>query len=95
MSILKKYPSGTTVRLSCTFQNDQNVNVDPQIVRLTLFNYKYEILEEISVSSKTDVGVFYFDYITPSKPQTIIYEWHGEIDGLPSIKRDKFVTEFI
>ncbi|MGD6876746.1 hypothetical protein [Bacillus infantis] len=91
---LKSYPAGTTVRLHCTFYDFDNEKVDPSLLKVLIRNYQQQIVEQLTPTKKI-TGEYYLDYITPNKPQTVYYEWYGEIDGLPSIKRDGFVTKFM
>ncbi|PLR99661.1 hypothetical protein [Bacillus sp. T33-2] len=92
---MKSYPTGTTVTLRCTFKNEEGQSVDPTVVKLIIYNHKYEITETINVTTKKEVGEYYHRYVTPAKSQTIIYEWNGEIDGLPSVERNSFLTKFM
>jgi hypothetical protein len=92
--MLKSYPFGTTVRLNCTFKDFNNENIDPQIVRVIIYNYKYDLLETLTATKKA-IGEYFLDYKTPNKSQTFYYEWYGEIDGMPSIIRSGFITKFM
>lgn len=91
---MKTYPTGTTVRLKCAFFDFNNEKVDPQLVRVLIYNYKYEVIEQLN-ATKESVGEYFLDYITTNKSQTFYYEWYGEINGQPSIKRDSFITKFM
>lgn len=89
------YQSGNTVRLECKFYDFYNNPVNPDVVKIILYNYKYEILKEFLVNQSADVGSYYFDYKTEDEPQRLFYEWYGEINGKPSIKRGELYTRFI
>lgn len=92
---LESYPAGTTVRLRCNFYDFDNITkVDPSLLKVLIYNYKQEIVERLT-PTKEETGKYYLDYITPNKAQTVYYEWYGEINGLPSIKRDGFTTKFM
>lgn len=91
---MNSYITGTTVRLHCTFKDFNDEKIDPQIVKVIIYDYKYNIIEEL-VAVKRDIGEYFVDYITPIKSKSLYYEWYGEIDGMPSIKRDGFTTKFI
>lgn len=90
---MKEFTAGTTVRLKCTFKDFNDEKVDPAIVKLIIYNEKYE-KESEHQPQKKDVGEYFFDYVTDTNPRVINYEWYGEIDGLPSIQRDRFTTNF-
>jgi len=43
-----------------------------------------------------EIGEYAYNYKTSStEEERIIYEWYGEINGLPSLKRSTFRTVFI
>lgn len=84
--------SGSTVRLSSKFTDFKGDVVTPQLVRLVIYNYKYVVLEEHTVSTKNDQNEYIHNFITNAKPMTYIVEWYGEIDGYPSIHRESFIT---
>jgi hypothetical protein len=91
---INTYQFGTTVRLECTFYNFDDNKFDPDIVKIKIYDSKYNvILEEEGV--KRSQGEYWFDHVTDSKAQTLYYEWYGEIDGKPTIKRGQFMTRFI
>lgn len=89
------YQYGNTVRLDCSFHDFENNKIKPDLVKIIFYNYKYEIIFETVVPEGNIVGDYFYDYITESKPQRIYYEWYGEINGKPSLKRGEFVTKFI
>lgn len=91
------YQYGDTIRFQCTFHDFSDVKTDPQIVKIIIYNYKYEIItsEVIGGANKTDVGDYFYDYTTEKKEQKLYYEWYGEFDGKPSLKRGSFMTKFI
>lgn len=85
--------SGSTARLSCKFTNFKGEVSDPDIVKLTVYDYKYRVLQEHTVTEKDEIGEYVHYLITNVKPQTYIVEWYGEIDGFPSIHREQFITK--
>lgn len=92
------YQSGQTVRLSCEFNNFKGEPVDPEIVKVIIYDEKYNKITDYSLgaNSKTDVGKYFFDYKTdPNKEQRVYYEWYGEINGNPALKRSSFRTNWI
>lgn len=94
---MKTYQSGNTVRLSCIFRGFNDEDIDPTLIKVKFYDYKHNLLEEISIGQENkDIdGSYFYDYVIPDGHKKIIYEWYGEIDGLPSIKRDFILTEFI
>jgi hypothetical protein len=87
------YQAGNTVRLECIFYDFNNQLIDPNNIKLKIYNNKYELINEFNVNKK-DLGKYYYDYTTLSEPDYFYYEWYGEIDSLPSIKRGSFKTIF-
>jgi hypothetical protein len=92
------YQSGNRVKLSVKFENDEGVLTDPAIVKLIIYNYKYEIIDQHTIgdANRLNAGEYFYDYVTDkSKNETIFYEWYGEIDGTPTLCRNSFMTKFI
>lgn len=92
------YQAGNTIRLLCIFEDFDGNRVNPNNVRITFYNYKYEKIQEnvLSINNRQELGVYFFNYLTSkNSEQRIIYEWYGEIGGFPSIKRGSFRTVFI
>lgn len=92
------YQSGNRVKLSAKFDNDEGISTDPAIVRLIIYNYKYEIIEQYTMSdaNRIDTGQYFYDYVTNSKKnEKVFYEWYGEMDGTPTLRRGSFITKFI
>lgn len=91
------YQHGNTVRFECSFFDFDKTSVDPQLVKFIIYNNKYEIILEniLADSNKIGVGDYFFDYITTKEIKKYYYEWYGEINGTPSIKRGQFATKFI
>lgn len=94
---MNKYQAGTTVRIECTFFDFNGEKVDPEFIKLIIYNYKYEIINtiNININNKISTGQYYYDYITSKEQQQLCYEWYGEINDLPSLKRGQFTTSFI
>lgn len=91
------YLSGNTIRLTATFRDINDNLVDPSSIKVILYNYRYEKINEIPIgtSSKLGVGEYFYDYKTPMEEQRIIYEWYGEIEGNTALQRGSFQTKFI
>lgn len=91
------HQTGNAIRLECGFSDFDGSAVDPQLVKVVIYNAKYEALftKVISDVNKKSVGEYFFDYVTENAGQKYFYEWYGEIDGTPSLKRGQFATKFI
>lgn len=95
---INTYQSGNRVKLSAKFENDEGIFTDPAIVKLIIYNYKYEIIEQFNIgdANRIEVGEYFYDYVTDSnKNEKIFYEWYGEMNGTPTLRRGSFITKFI
>lgn len=89
------YQYGTTVRFTCEFYDfDKNLK-SPNVVKVKIYDYKYNLVFESSNVTKVDEGKYYFDYVPENENKVYYYEWYGEIDGTPSLRRGSFMTKFI
>ena len=92
--MMNTYQYGNTIRLECIFRDFEGVKVDPSIIKIIIYdNRNQKIFEGTGI--KRSVGEYYYDYTTESKQDKITYEWYGEIDGKPSVRRGQFMTKFI
>lgn len=93
------YQSGNTVRLECTFEDFNGYKVDPDTIKVIFYDYRYTKINEIIIglSNKKSTGVYYYDYVTPVNEENkrVYYEWYGEIDGTPALKRGSFIVRFV
>lgn len=89
------YQYGNTVRFKCTFYDFDNNKIIPDIVKIIIYNHKYEVVHEVKIDDEDSDGAFIYEYITEKKRQRLYYEWYGEINGKPSLKRGEFITDFI
>ncbi|MDS7057063.1 hypothetical protein NXG04_07175 [Klebsiella pneumoniae] len=91
------YQYGDTVRFECVFYNFEGEKIDPQLIKVIIYDQKYKELksEVLTSANKKDIGEYFYDYTTPKKEQKLYYEWYGEIDGTPSLRRGSFMTKFI
>jgi hypothetical protein len=91
------YQYGNTIRFECKFYDFNEQLVDPELVKIVIYNYKYEIVHDeiLGINNKRTVGDYFHDYTTELKAQKYYYEWYGEINGKPSLKRGEFMTKFI
>ena len=95
--MINSYQIGNTVRFSCTFLDFNGEKIDPSVVKMIIYNSIYEIMleEVVTVANKQGIGEYFYDYITVGKNYTLYYEWYGEINGKPSLKRGTITTNFI
>ena len=94
---INTYQYGNTIRFECDFHDFNEQLIDPELIKIIIYNYKYEVIHEeiVGVNNKKDVGKYYYDYTTEMKEQKYFYEWYGEINGKPSLKRGEFRTKFV
>lgn len=88
------YQYGNTVRLECTFHEFNGSLVDPDNVKITVYDSRYNKIFEGN-GIRIETGKYFFDYTTEEKEQKCYYEWYGEIEGKPSLKRGEFMTRFV
>jgi hypothetical protein len=92
------YQNGNTIRFSVDFFDFNDEPIEPQLVRFIIYSSRYEVLEEFTLgqANSPKLGSYFFDY-TPSKENKgqYYFEWYGEIDGMPTLKRDSFSLGFI
>jgi len=71
--------------------------IDPDMIKITVYNFKRDVLhfQSLGSESRKSIGEYYYDYTTEDKEQKLYYEWYGEINGKPSLKRGEFMTKFI
>lgn len=95
---INTYQAGNTVRLQCIFMDFDGNKIDPQNVQITVYNYRYTILERLMLGSESriDLGTYQFFYQTDSEDEMkYIYEYRGEVNGVVSLKRGSFRTYMI
>lgn len=95
--MIESVQAGNTVRLTCKFYDPNGFLTSPTTLRLIIYDYRYRKLEEFTVplTNQLETGTFYYDFTTSGNEQKYIFEWNGLVDGLPSIKRDAFTTQFM
>jgi hypothetical protein len=97
VSKINTYQYGTTVRFEVSFYDLDNVPIEPDSVKIIIYNQKYEQIytEVLTTNNQVGIGNYFYDYVTPSKEQKLYYEWYGTINGKPSLKRGTFMTKFM
>lgn len=97
------YQYGDTIRFECLFNDFDGQKVDPETIKIVIYNQKYKPLTTIIFGSpeqerdiiQRSLGEYYFDYTTQEKEQKLYYEWSGVIGGTTSLHRGSFMTKFI
>lgn len=91
------FQCGNTIILNAEFYNENDILIDPSIVKVIIYNQSYEKIHELSdiAINKIGIGKYSCNYRTENVPQYIYYEWYAEIDGNPSLIRDKIRTVFV
>lgn len=85
---MSHYQEGNTIKLTATFKDFDENPVDPDLVRLIIYDSSMNQLDQypIAQGNRIDTGSFYYNFV-PRIDGIIFYEWYAEIDGLPSLKR--------
>lgn len=80
---------GNTVRLLATFKDWDGVPIDPDIVKVIIYNRQWQqVLDfELGPGNRVETGQYFYDHV-PEQAGTFYVEWHGRIDGQPSLHRD-------
>lgn len=88
--------SGDTVRLICNFRTFNGQAINPDNVTLTIYDTERNQIEqyELDDTYRQDVGVYFYDYITPDDEQEIIFEFKGTHNNYPIIVRDSLKINF-
>jgi hypothetical protein len=95
---LNVFQAGNTIRLQCTFEDFDGNKINPTNVRIVFYDVKYNKLQEsiLSTGNRISTGVYVYNFRTSSEEEKrYVYEWYGEVNGLPSLKRSSFRTIFI
>lgn len=89
--------SGDTVRLKVNFRTYDGKAIDPDNVTLTIYDNNQEQIEQITLddTNRNDVGVYFYDYVTPNDKQEIIFEFRGIHRNNPIVVRGKLQINFI
>lgn len=93
-SRVNHYQYGNTVKFEGVFYNEQGEKVNPEIVKIIIYDERYKMVFE-QVINNVSLGTYVYRYETPKKEQKMYYEWYGVLDGLPTIKRKPFIVKFV
>lgn len=88
--------SGDTVRLKVNFRTFNGQAINPDNVTLTIYDNEHNQIEqyELDDTHQEDVGVYFYDYITPDDENEIIFEFKGTYNNYPIIVRDTLEINF-
>jgi hypothetical protein len=84
---------GDTVRLKATFHDFANgALADPAAVTAKIYNSS-QIELQTATAVKESVGVYHYDYTSTAKG-VFFYEFSGQLEGTPAVRRDKLTVVF-
>lgn len=88
--------SDDTVRLKVNFKTFTGQAINPDNVTLIIYDTERNQIEqyELDDTHQEDVGVYFYDYITPDDEQEIIFEFKGTYNNYPIIVRDSLKINF-
>lgn len=89
--------SGDTVRLICNFKTFTGQLIDPTDITLTIYDSDREQIEQFTLNdtNRDDVGVYFYDFVTPDDKQEVLFEFKGVHNNLPIVVRDSLQINFI
>jgi hypothetical protein len=89
-----EYKQGNTITLTGQFYNeDGQTLVDALAVSLKLYDERYTLLATFT-PTRTGTGTYEYRW-TADRLGTVVYEFWGEVDGLPSLDRKTLVIKFV
>lgn len=94
---MRDYFSGDTVKLECEFKDYDGLEMHPDLVKLKIYDRKYNLIEEITnLPYDSENGVYFHYYTLPDgSSNTIIYEWYAEEGGMPTLIRQRMKYSFL
>ena len=94
----KTFQVGNTIRLMCRFKDFNEELIDPALVKLKFYDYRYQMIHDVILgpANKLEAGVYFYDYQIPDGPkERLHYEWYAEDQGTIALKRDSFMISFL
>ena len=93
---IKTYKQGTSVRLTSVFYDWEGNPIDPSNVILKIYDGRYTKLEDLplTVNVNTGVGEYQYDYTFLTEGE-FVYEWYADINGSPSLERERIRVIFV
>jgi len=88
--------AGDTVRLKCHFKTFDGQSVEPNDIKLTIYDMNKQQIEQITLddTNKESIGVYFYDYVLPDDKQEIIFEFRGLYNNKPILVRDSVKIQF-
>lgn len=87
---------GNTVRLTAVFKDWGGDAVDPDMVKVVIYNREWQKIDEVplGVANRLQVGEYFYDYVA-AQIGTIYVEWYGMIGATPSLHRSALTVKSI
>jgi hypothetical protein len=87
---------GNTIRLLATFKDWSGEVIDPDFVQVIVYDRQWQKIneQELGPDNHVETGKYFFNYV-PERSGTFYFEWHGRIDGQPSLFRDTLIVRDI
>lgn len=87
---------GDTVRLMVNFLTFNGLEVDPENIKLKIFDNEKLFIEEIDINAnnKVEQGKYFYDY-TPVSNKSFIFEFTGIYNDKTILSRGKVDVKFI
>ncbi|MHA6251950.1 hypothetical protein [Oceanobacillus sp. CAU 1775] len=78
------------------FKSITGQSVDPTDVTLTIYDTTEEVIEqfELNEDNRSEVGVYFYDYVTPTDKDTVVFEYKGIHNSNPIIVRNTLQIKF-
>jgi hypothetical protein len=92
------YQIGNTIRLKCTFKDFDGQLRNPDMIKVKIYDQSFAVMSETTLgpTNNSDLGNWFYDYVIPMDARgKLYYEWYGEMQGSPSLKRDSFKVAFM
>lgn len=78
----------SNVRFEVTWYDWNEQPTNPSLVKFRLYDGDDMIVDGSATNNGT--GKYFYDYTPTIANKKLIWEWYGEIDGTPNVKRGTF-----
>ena len=87
---------GDTVRLGVHFKTFDGVSVDPENIKLHIYDKTKLHIESIDITDtdKQKIGVYFYDYFLADELNEFIFEFVGKHNNKPILSRGKVKIKF-
>ena len=87
---------GNTNRLTTTFYNFDNEQVNPNLVKFFLKDSFGKVIKEeiLGEENKLEIGKYFYDFIADKQGRFIV-EFYGEISGKPNVDRELIIVTLL